>query len=97
MPSMPLGGIADSEAYPFGESAILAASRGWREPLKREFAAMVLTIGPSVSIGVAAIGFEIAGRIEPTPDFLCEGGNRWVGYVAKENGDYRYWPTTNWS
>lgn len=93
--SIPLGGIPKSGSYPFDEPNPL--SRGWREPLERELAAMTLDISLTVSMRHAAIGFEIAGDVRIEAGMLSESGSRWVGYVARDGDGYRYWPTNRWA
>lgn len=94
---LPLGGIPASGGFPFGDQEEMAASRQWREPLERELAEIVLDICQSVAIRGAEIGFEITGHITLSEEILSATGNRWVGYVAKDKGAYRYWPTNCWS
>jgi hypothetical protein len=93
---VPLGGLAVSDGYPFGDKKHAAASRSWREPLEKSVAGLVLSVCVTVPIHIAAIGFEIAGHIESV---VCTGPDevRYVGHVGKYGDGYYYWPTTVWS
>lgn len=90
---VPLGGVEASDGYPFGDRGELEASRRWRAPLEQELASIVMTIGQHVMFKRAAIGFEIAGAIQASPD----DERRYVGLIERQGDGYVYLPTTDWS
>lgn len=90
----PLGGIAESGGYPFGDADEIAVSRNWREPLERALADIALKVAGDVGFQIAAIGFEIAGIINA--DNASSHAKRYVGYIAKHDGGFQYLPTDAW-
>jgi hypothetical protein len=92
---VPLGGVSQSDGYPFGDAEHTAASRSWREPLEQALANLALGVCDVVPIRIAAIGFEISGNIERDPPPGTRD-RRHEGYICREAAGYRYLPTTAW-
>lgn len=88
-----MGGLEASGGYPFGNPEELHASRSWRMPLDQTLASIVLSIGEHVNFRRAAIGFEIAGIIDASPN----DERRYVGLIERIGERYEYFPPTDWA
>jgi hypothetical protein len=92
---VPMGGleerVPDVDGWPAGDHP---HSQRWREPLERALGDVALHVTRATPIALAIIGFEIAGVIS---DFKADKPRRTGFVVRDEDGDFVYWPTTDWS
>lgn len=92
---IPMGGleerVPDIDGWPAGDHP---QSQRWREPLERSLADLALHVSRTTPMAFAMIGYEIAGVVS---EFKPDPPRR-IGFIVRgENGEFSYWPTTDWS